>query len=125
LDCQQGEQLLLRRRGKSYITRKLSKFLNWSGYLTKVFNVGNRRRLKQSKEIGSASPPSSGSVSSVSSQVIPAEGTRHSAAFFDPLNAESVEIRNEAAMETLDELLQWLLKGGKVAIHDVKLCFLL
>jgi 6-phosphofructo-2-kinase len=75
--------------------------------------------LKTSKETGFARPDSSTSISSAASQVIPAEaGTTHSAAFFDPLNTESVEIRNQAAMETLDELLIWLQNGGKVAIHD-------
>ncbi|KAJ3020906.1 UNVERIFIED_CONTAM: hypothetical protein HDU68_009906 [Siphonaria sp. JEL0065] len=32
-------------RGKSYICKKLSKYLSWCGYKTKVFNVGNRRRI--------------------------------------------------------------------------------
>lgn len=84
-----------------------------------MFNVGNRRRLKHSKEIGFVRPASAASVSSSTSQIIPAEpGTSHSAAFFDPLNAESVELRHQAAMETLDDLLLWLQNGGKVAIHD-------
>ncbi len=31
-------------RGKSYIAKKMSRFLNWMGYPTRVFNVGNYRR---------------------------------------------------------------------------------
>ena len=52
-------------------------------------------------------------------RIIPAEPeSSHSARFFDPMNAESVEIRNQAAMETLDDVFVWLQNGGKVAIHD-------
>ncbi|KAK6498531.1 hypothetical protein TWF481_011119 [Arthrobotrys musiformis] len=32
-------------RGKSYITRKLARYLGWLQYDVKVFNVGNRRRI--------------------------------------------------------------------------------
>ncbi|KAF3941705.1 6-phosphofructo-2-kinase [Dactylella cylindrospora] len=32
-------------RGKSYITRKLARYLGWLQYDVKVFNVGNRRRV--------------------------------------------------------------------------------
>lgn len=31
-------------RGKSYITKKLQRYLNWMQYNTKIFNVGNMRR---------------------------------------------------------------------------------
>jgi 6-phosphofructo-2-kinase len=31
-------------RGKSYIAKKLKRFLSWTGYRTEVFNVGHRRR---------------------------------------------------------------------------------
>lgn len=54
-------------RGKTYISRKLTRYLNWIGVTTKVFNVGEYRRdaFKQyaSKE------------------------------FFDPNNEEAVKIR--------------------------------
>lgn len=33
-------------RGKSYISRKLCRYLSWCGFKTRVFNVGNRRRVK-------------------------------------------------------------------------------
>lgn len=32
-------------RGKSYITKKLSRYLNWLQHDTKIFNVGERRRV--------------------------------------------------------------------------------
>lgn len=31
-------------RGKSFISRKLCRYLNWMGYTSKVFNLGNYRR---------------------------------------------------------------------------------
>ena len=33
-------------RGKSFISNKLLKYLNWSNIKTKIFNVGNYRRAK-------------------------------------------------------------------------------
>jgi 6-phosphofructo-2-kinase len=32
-------------RGKSYITRKLQRYLSWQQHETRIFNVGNRRRV--------------------------------------------------------------------------------
>ncbi|KAJ1665679.1 6-phosphofructo-2-kinase [Coemansia sp. RSA 1646] len=32
-------------RGKSYIVKKLKRYLSWLGFQTKIFNVGDRRRL--------------------------------------------------------------------------------
>jgi hypothetical protein len=31
-------------RGKSYISKKIYRFLNWLGFNTQVYNVGNYRR---------------------------------------------------------------------------------
>ena len=31
-------------RGKSYISKKISRYFNWVGYTSKIFNVGNYRR---------------------------------------------------------------------------------
>ena len=32
-------------RGKSYITKKLARYLNWLQHDTKIFNVGEKRRV--------------------------------------------------------------------------------
>ncbi len=40
-------------RGKSYIARKISRYLNWLGVPTRVFNVGSYRREK----LGAKQPP--------------------------------------------------------------------
>ncbi|KXS12406.1 bifunctional 6-phosphofructo-2-kinase/fructose-2,6-bisphosphate 2-phosphatase [Gonapodya prolifera JEL478] len=80
-------------RGKSYISHKLRRFLSWMGFRTKIFNVGNRRRVADA-------------------------ATTHDATFFDPNNARARELREQVALDTLEELISWLKSGGKVAIHD-------
>ncbi|KAJ3148643.1 hypothetical protein HDU86_007398 [Geranomyces michiganensis] len=182
-------------RGKSYVCKKLVRYLSWSGFNTRVFNVGNRRRvmatssspptppplllspapaLKESSplgqqgvetssvsSVGSSSPPSSVTGESDSASTsgirlavprpfkprsvaslllskisgayngpvpepcpspvvnVPAGVTTHDAKFFDPSNAEGNQVREKLALETLDEIIQWLhTGGGKVAIHD-------
>ena len=35
-------------RGKSYITKKMTRYLNWLQHDTKIFNVGERRRVAAS-----------------------------------------------------------------------------
>lgn len=82
-------------RGKSYIVKKLRRYLNWLQYETKVFNVGNLRRVnKASQELD------------------------QSANFFDPDNKDGSKIRDDLAVMVLDELIDWLKTGGRVAIHD-------
>jgi 6-phosphofructo-2-kinase len=87
-------------RGKSYIARKLARYLNWLQYDTKIFNVGDRRRnlltmdLKKSAQL-------------------------HSAAFFDPDDVHAKALREQVAMESLDALLDHLLlNDGSVALFD-------
>ncbi|KAJ1553152.1 hypothetical protein HK405_008793, partial [Cladochytrium tenue] len=48
----------------------------------------------------------------------PVPGTTHDASFFDSGNESAKQIREQLAMETLEELISWLNAGGKVAIHD-------
>jgi len=79
-------------RGKTYTARKLSVYLNWLGYPTRVFNVGERRRASL--------------------------GARHTHEFFDPANAEADRLRAEVAEEVLDEAVAWLQGDARVAIYD-------
>ncbi|KAF9120475.1 hypothetical protein BGX30_003156 [Mortierella sp. GBA39] len=85
-------------RGKSYLVKKLQRYLTWLQYDTKVFNVGNRRRIASKGDNRN--------------------GTSHSHAFFDPKNKAAKEIRDELALESLEELITWLKQGGRVGIHD-------
>jgi 6-phosphofructo-2-kinase len=48
-----------------------------------------------------------------------AEGMDQSASFFDPKNSKAAQLREQVAMSTLDELLDFLLnQGGSVGILD-------
>lgn len=100
-------------RGKSYIVKKLRRYLNWLQYETKViiiewerdgwytddlykvFNVGNLRRESESTQ-----------------------QQDQSAKFFDPDNPDAKKIRDQLALQVLEQLIDWLNKGGRVAIHD-------
>ncbi|SAL97957.1 hypothetical protein [Absidia glauca] len=80
-------------RGKTYISQKVCRYLNWLGITTKVFNVGNYRR-----QLHGANLPHS---------------------FFDPHNSAGENQRQEAAQAALDDMLNWLLHGdGMVALYD-------
>ncbi|KAF1961527.1 bifunctional 6-phosphofructo-2-kinase/fructose-2,6-bisphosphate 2-phosphatase [Byssothecium circinans] len=179
-------------RGKSYITKKMARYLNWSQHDTRIFNVGEKRRVAAS---GHGMRLSSTSLEKVPSEVAnavekgdtlpqiaakilingdssarsflplnlpsPAEDNTvnqehdvaiedappprvevispgpkaptpesnegdnendlmdQSAGFFDPSNKRAAQIREQCAMETLDDLLDWVVKGsGSVGIFD-------
>ena len=83
--------------GKSFITNKLSRYLNFSMYYCKVFNVGNTRRQLAKEH----------NISDQDSK------------FFDPGNNEFSKLRDKWAMDTLEQLLDYLLEGpGSVGIFD-------
>ncbi|QFZ29760.1 putative 6-phosphofructo-2-kinase [Clavispora lusitaniae] len=123
-------------RGKSYITNKLTRYLNWLQHDCRVFNVGNTRRMDKTNVLGPASrplpdtatpSPHSGrspalnalSPAQKASPAEPLSPTSHSANFFNPENKESTEIREKWAMDTLDALLNWVIDGpGSVGILD-------
>ncbi|KAF1938378.1 bifunctional 6-phosphofructo-2-kinase/fructose-2,6-bisphosphate 2-phosphatase [Clathrospora elynae] len=178
-------------RGKSYITKKMARYLNWLQHDTTIFNVGEKRRvaashsgfrlsqstlervssnvrqaIEQHQETlpqmaakilihgdavqeGSIDPqnvpdprrnstaieddPSSlplprlqvtspGPKASTSDNEEDTQGNEpmdQSADFFDPQNERAAQIREQCAMETLDDLLDYILKGsGSVGIFD-------
>ncbi|XP_072238360.1 6-phosphofructo-2-kinase/fructose-2,6-bisphosphatase 4b isoform X2 [Leuresthes tenuis] len=80
-------------RGKTYISKKLTRYLNWIGVPTKEFNVGDYRRecLKIYKSFE----------------------------FFRPDNEEGVKIRRQCATSALNDVRQYLcVEGGHVAVFD-------
>uniref|UniRef100_A0A672YXM0 6-phosphofructo-2-kinase/fructose-2,6-bisphosphatase 4-like n=1 Tax=Sphaeramia orbicularis TaxID=375764 RepID=A0A672YXM0_9TELE len=80
-------------RGKTYISKKLTRYLNWIGVPTKEFNVGQYRRecLKIYKSFE----------------------------FFRPDNEEGLKIRRQCAMAALNDVRQYLsVEGGQVAVFD-------
>jgi len=80
-------------RGKTYISRKIARYLNWLGVKCSVFNIGEYRRMNC--------------------------GTKECTAdFFDPANDEAVKARNDCANMALSDLIKFLNEGGDVAIYD-------
>ncbi len=190
-------------RGKSYVTKKIARYLNWLQHDTRIFNVGERRRVAAgglasnappgiartqplrntstntessngvltdgstktaispfTKILINGEPPplemlpspaldaaedinpsdstsdidsnnntesnnSAEDINPVSEKVAPllhrTESMEkiHDASFFDPNNEQAAHIRDEIAMATLDELLDYILdQGGSVGIFD-------
>ncbi|KAF2878281.1 6-phosphofructo-2-kinase-domain-containing protein [Massariosphaeria phaeospora] len=159
-------------RGKSYITKKMTRYLNWLQHDTKIFNVGEKRRIAASglgflarhiPTLGDASLSRVAVAANIiinghateadtfsplnlpsplraqhDSAVQPVEPPRvevtspgpevstpddeamdQSASFFDPMNKKAALIREQCAMETLDDLLDYILVGnGSVGIFD-------
>ncbi|KAJ5105192.1 hypothetical protein NUU61_002539 [Penicillium alfredii] len=170
-------------RGKSYITKKLARYLNWLQHDTEIFNVGERRRVAAGKspspaklDHGQDRKPSSvhrdlvdsvrrlsvsvGSMNPAEetppendppfhrpwsqpkflSTIVPSsidagpaqsypndesikeaspEPIDQNASFFDPQNQQAVKMREQVALDTLDELLEYILeRGGSVGILD-------
>jgi len=79
-------------RGKTYIAKKLCRYLNWIGISCKVYNVGAYRRK--------------------------AAGTDRLHDFFRHDNEEAQEIRRKCAFEALQDVTKWLQGHHKVAIFD-------
>ncbi len=79
-------------RGKTFIARKVVRYLSWLGYRTQMFNVGSYRRAR----LGSHQ--------------------RHS--FFDPRNEPGQIARLEVALAALEDMLQFLANDGDIAIYD-------
>ncbi|KAG2471470.1 F264 bisphosphatase, partial [Polypterus senegalus] len=80
-------------RGKTYISKKLTRYLNWIGVPTKEFNVGQYRRryVKIYKSFE----------------------------FFSPDNEEGLKIRKQCASTALNDVQQYLSsEGGQVAVFD-------
>ncbi|KAL2007641.1 hypothetical protein VTN00DRAFT_7623 [Thermoascus crustaceus] len=170
-------------RGKSYITKKMARYLNWLQHDTKIFNVGERRRIaaggspspakldhgkdrressvhndlvdsvrRMSMNGGTSNPTgdhedalpppfvparilvngkeapetngnASTAVAATNGHEIEREGSPEamdqSANFFDPKNQRAVQLREQVALATLDELLDYILEqGGSVGILD-------
>lgn len=169
-------------RGKSYITKKMTRYLNWLQHDTKIFNVGEKRRIAASghghrlssttlERVPSGIPDASenrDTLPQIAAKILingdssernpmsplnlgpthnghenetavevtspgpvpptPAperdedgedESMDQSASFFDPQNVKAAQLREQCAMETLDDLLDYILNGnGSVGIFD-------
>lgn len=79
-------------RGKSYIARKLARYLCWLGHPTEVFNVGSYRRERL--------------------------GPAQTQDWFSPENAEGERQRMEVAEAALDDMLGWMGEAAGIGIYD-------
>lgn len=79
-------------RGKTYIHRKLRRYLYWLGYNVRGFDISNYRRTYC--------------------------GTETDANFFDPNNPEGEEALFRVRMMAMNDMLSFLDKEGDVAILD-------
>lgn len=80
-------------RGKTYMSKKLTRYLNWIGVPTKVFNLGEYRRE--------------------------AVQSYKSFDFFRHDNKEAMEIRKKCALVALDDVKIYLNEeGGQIAVFD-------
>src|SRR6185436_18184466 len=95
---QQGGQKLalvmvgLPARGKTFVARKLQRYLSWLGHRTLWVNVGDYRRARA--------------------------GAKQPAEYFAPDNMATRGERVGFAMAALDDLLDWFAGGGEVGIYD-------
>lgn len=137
-------------RGKSYITKKIQRYLAWQQHNTEVFNVGHRRRVAAGKAAPEPEAPELTPAENADNKPqeaaeillngVPAplpeptaldlnklkldeeeaeELKDQSAGFFDPKNEAAAKVRDQLALETLDEVLNYLLhRGGSVGILD-------
>ncbi|KAL7623838.1 6-phosphofructo-2-kinase [Parahypoxylon ruwenzoriense] len=129
-------------RGKSYITKKLRRYLSWQQHNTRIFNVGNRRRVAAVKPSPNHHRKESSVDAPVQAATILVNGVNapdspnqkklssgqgesaqppmdQSAKFFDPNNEQASKLREEIAIDTLNELLDYLISGGgSVGILD-------
>jgi broad specificity phosphatase PhoE/predicted kinase len=79
-------------RGKTFIARKIARYLSWLGNRTRVFNVGSYRRARL--------------------------GSHQHHSFFDPRNETGQAARRDVALAALDDMLEFLRGGGDIAIYD-------
>lgn len=156
-------------RGKSYITKKITRYLSWQQHDTRIFNVGNRRRIAAGMQSTDSAPKKDAAkdatgvngrlqAASILLNGVAAPGAEEptaldlndskpeektvlesntlspeanhdaehdvntidqSASFFDPKNSSARALREKVAMDTLNELLDYLVNGdGAVGILD-------
>jgi predicted kinase len=79
-------------RGKSFLARKIAKFLIWSGFETKVFSIGQFRRELIDK--------------------------RFDIRFFNNDNQKALKLRDDCVIRVVEDMFTYLLNKGKIAIID-------
>lgn len=82
-------------RGKSYISKKIQRFMKWLGFEAKVFNIGNYRRAYMEEK-----------------------GIEFNEDYFDNSLPEFKNQREEIAMMAMKDLIGYIKDTGQIAILD-------
>jgi hypothetical protein len=99
-------------RGKTYISRKLTRYLCWLGSHTRGFNLGSYRR---EKVVDCSTFENRLGLSRLSLYLLLQQvGAQQSANFFDPGNATAASKRNEAALDAIRDVFSWFRQGLQV-----------
>ena len=88
-------------RGKTFIASRLSRYLNWIGYETEIFNAGTYRR-KMCQDL--------------------APEVKNDCSFFDPDNKKGVALRNQFVIAAIDDLISWITQShnqGRASDHRI------
>lgn len=82
-------------RGKSYLSAKIVGYFNWLGISSKIFNAGRKRRAQEGASLSGR------------------------AEFFGNSNSSAVCKRDQIALETLQDAIDWLQQeNGVIAVFD-------
>mmetsp|Transcript_7457 Transcript_7457/g.21717 ORF Transcript_7457/g.21717 Transcript_7457/m.21717 type:complete len:462 (+) Transcript_7457:79-1464(+) len=79
-------------RGKTYIARKVARYLRWINYRTRVFSLARMRQEQY--------------------------GEKQSADFYNPSNEDAHRLRMEVLRRAVSDMMKYLNRGGEVAILD-------
>lgn len=79
-------------RGKSFISKRVSRYLNWKGVPCRIFNAGDYRR-----------------------RILGAEGTA-GAEFYDPRNEKAKEARDQMAHLAVEDMLKFISRNPVPAV---------
>lgn len=100
-------------RGKSFISRKLLHYVNWTGVRCKAFNVGKYRREAYAQVV-QASMGGGGAAAvdaTTTAGTYPPDASSAGACdanFFSAENAQAAALRQQVAQLALDDMLAWL-----------------
>ncbi len=79
-------------RGKTFIARKMARYVSWLGHDTRVYNVGSYRRLRL--------------------------GSQQHHSFVDPQNEAANAARLQVALAALEDMIDFARGGGDIVIYD-------
>lgn len=88
-------------RGKSFVSRKMQLYLQWSGVNCRIFNVGKYRREAHALYVQEQTLTSDEMSDRKKKGLCDAD-------FFDPANKEAKAVREKAADLALRDMLRWL-----------------